>query len=138
MNKVILTGHLSKDVESRSTNTGKMVASFTLAVNQGFGKDAKADFIPCVAWEKWGENAAKYLAKGSHVLVEGRLQTRSYDAKDGTRRFVTEVVVQYMEFLSQKPQNAQCGEKTNKVTDNTPNLFGGTVVANVDDDSIPF
>jgi single-strand DNA-binding protein len=71
-------------------------------------------------------------------MVEGRLQTRSYDAKDGSKRYVTEVVVNYMEFLSQKPQNAQGGEKANKGTNNTPNLFGGTVVANMDDDSIPF
>ena len=136
MNKCTLTGRLTKDVEVRSTSSGKSVASFTLAVNQGFGKDAKADFIPCIAWEKWAENSAKYLAKGSLVLVEGRIQTRSYES-NGQKRNVTEVVVGYMEFLSQKPQNAHGGAEANKGTTNTSEPFKGTTVANMDD-IIPF
>ena len=110
MNKVILMGRLAKDVELRYTQTGKAVATFTLAVDRKKGENAPAntptaDFIPCVAWDKLGELAGKYLAKGRQVLVEGRMQVRSYKAKDGSNRYVTEVILEKMEFVGSKSDN---------------------------------
>lgn len=107
MNKVILTGRLTKDVEVKTTNTGKAVAQFTVASNR-ITKDAsgnyEADFIPCVAWQKNAEFISKYFAKGSPILVEGRMQVRSYD-KNGEKRYVTEVIVDRCEFYSTSKQD---------------------------------
>ena len=110
MNKVILMGRLAKDVELRYTLTGKAVATFTLAVDRKKGENAPAntptaDFIPCVAWDKLGELAGNYLAKGRQVLVEGRMQVRSYKAKDGSNRYVTEVILEKIEFVGSKSDN---------------------------------
>ena len=100
MNTVILIGRLTKDPELRYTNNGKAVANFTIAVNRGFGKDNEADFIPVVVWEKQAENCANYLSKGKQAGVQGRIQVRTYEAKDGGTRYVTEVVANMVEFLS--------------------------------------
>lgn len=97
-NAIFLVGRLTQAPETRYTNNGKAVTSFTLAVNKQ-GKDAGADFIPVVAWEKLAETSANYLDKGSKVLVNGRLQIRSYDDKDGNKRRIAEVVAQGIEFL---------------------------------------
>ena len=110
MNKVILMGRLAKDVELRYTQTGKAVATFTLAVDRKKGENAPAntptaDFIPCVAWDKLGELAGNYLAKGRQVLVEGRMQVRSYKAKDGSNRYTTEIILEKMEFVGSKSDN---------------------------------
>ena len=110
MNKVILMGRLAKDVELRYTQTGKAVATFTLAVDRKKGENAPAnaptaDFIPCVAWEKLAEIAGNYLAKGRQVLVEGHIQVRSYKAKDGSNRYTTEIILEKMEFVGSKSDN---------------------------------
>jgi len=107
MNKWIGHGRLAKDVEMRYTSTGKAVASFTIAVNSGYGNDAKTEFIPCIAWEKTAQIIGDNLAKGSEVLVEGRIQIRSYDAKDGSKRYVTEIIVTSIEFCGSKKDNGQ-------------------------------
>ena len=104
MNKVILAGRLARDPEMRYTTSGKAVASFSLAVNRRFGRNAgdqqqTADFIPIIAWEKLAEICGNNLIKGSQVLVEGRMQVRSYDAQDGSKRYVTEVVANEIEFM---------------------------------------
>ena len=104
MNKIILTGRLTKDPEVKYTQAGKAVASFTLAVNR-MGKDAGADFFSVVAWEKLAEVCGNNLGKGRRILVEGRLQNRSYEATDGQKRYITEVVAQNIEFLDSKAQN---------------------------------
>ena len=100
MNTAILIGRLTKDPELRYTNTGKAVVNFTVAINRSFGKDSEADFIPVVAWEKQAENCANYLSKGSQVGVQGRIQVRTYEGKDGGTRYMTEVVANNVEFLS--------------------------------------
>ena len=100
MNNVVLIGRLARDPELRYTGTGKAVTTLTVAVNRGFGKDNDADFIPVVVWEKQAENCANYLTKGSQVGVQGRLQVRSYEAQNGEKRYVTEVVGNQVEFLS--------------------------------------
>ena len=104
MNKVILVGRLAQDPEVRYTQSGKAVASFTLAVNRFGGGQGQnnADFIPVVAWEKLAETCGNNLTKGQRVLVEGRLQIRSYEANDGQKRRIAEVVAQTIEFLERK------------------------------------
>lgn len=109
MNRVILAGRLVRDPEVRYTQTGKAVASFTLAVNRRFSRSAEqntADFIPIVVWDKLAEICGNNLVKGSQVLVEGRIQVRSYDAQDGSKRYVTEVIAQDIEFMGSRPANA--------------------------------
>lgn len=95
MNKVVLIGRLTKDPELRYTpGTGTAVSTVTLAVDRYNSKtqQMEADFIPVVVYGKQAESLANYLSKGSPAAVSGRIQTRSYDAKDGTKRYVTEVV----------------------------------------------
>lgn len=122
MNKVIILGRLTANPEIRYTQAGKAVASLTIAVNRGFGSDS-ADFINCVAWEKSAEIIGNNLSKGSQVLVEGRIQNRSYENNQGEKRFITEVVINNIEFVGSKKKN-----ETN--TDG----FG----AEVQDEEIPF
>lgn len=105
LNRVILIGRLTRDPELKYTPNGKAVATFTLAVDRGFTNqqgEREADFIPIVAWNKRAENCSKYLAKGSLVAVEGKLRVRSYEAKEGGRRYVTEVVADMVNFLEKK------------------------------------
>ena len=111
MNKVLLTGNLARDPEVRYTQSGKACAKFTLAIDRRKSADGnrQADFISCVAWEKTAEVISQYVSKGQKIAVEGRIQTRSYDANDGTKRYVTEVVVQSMEFCGKKGDNAGQG-----------------------------
>lgn len=107
MNKVILIARLAKDPEMRYTESGKAICSFSLAVNRKWGRDndgPTADFIPCVVWDKLAEIAGNNLIKGSQVAIEGRIQVRSYDAKDGSKRYVTEVVINELEFIGPKPE----------------------------------
>ena len=102
MNKVILLGRLTRDPEVRYTQSGKAVASFSNAVNRFAGGQEQADFIPIVAWEKLAETCGNNLTKGRRVLVEGRLSVRSYEANDGQKRRVTEVVAQNVEYLDSR------------------------------------
>ena len=102
MNKVLLTGRLTKDPELRTTSSGISQTRFTLAVNRrGTGENGQreADFISCVAWRGTAEAIAKYLKKGRELAVEGRIQTGSYDAQDGTKRYTTDVVVDNFTFI---------------------------------------
>lgn len=105
LNKILLLGRLVADPELRYTANGKAVAQFTLAVDRPFaGQDGKkeADFIPVILWGKTAEAAANYSFKGQRLLVEGRLQIRSYEAKDGSKRWVTEVIGNSIEFIEKK------------------------------------
>ena len=104
MNKVILIGRLVKDPEMRYTQSGKGVCSFNLAVDRRFSKEGQqtADFIPIVAWNKLAEICGDNLVKGRRISVEGRMQVRNYDAQDGTKRYVTEVIADEVEFLDSK------------------------------------
>ena len=102
MNKAILVGRLAQDPEVRYTQSGKAVASFNLAVENNFGDEKKADFIPIVAWNKLAEICGNNIGKGRKILVEGRLQIRSYEDKDGQKKRVAEVIAQTIEFLDYK------------------------------------
>ena len=104
LNYSVLMGRLARDPELRRTNAGKAVASFTIAVDN-FGKDNGASFISCVAWDKTGEFVSNYFLKGSPIVVEGRLQTRQYENKEGKKQTVTELVVTQAHFCGKKEEN---------------------------------
>lgn len=131
MNKTELIGRLIKDAELKFLpGSGSAVTTFTLAVSRRFKKEGQqeADFIPVVVYGKTAEATANYTAKGSLVGVVGRIQTRNYEAKDGTRRYITEVVADEVEFLSKSNKN-DSEEITNEFqNDITP----------IDDGEIPF
>lgn len=113
MNSVTLVGRLTKKPELRQTPQGVSVATFTIAVNRKFANQAgerEADFINVVIWRKPAENVSQYTDKGSLVGVEGSIRTRSYDAQDGTRRYVTEVVAESVTFLDSRNSNKNNNE----------------------------
>lgn len=109
LNVIAIQGRLARDPEMRQTTTGKSVASFTLACDRG-RKDAngnsQTDWIPCTAWEKTAEFICKYFQKGSMIAVDGRLQSRQYQDKNGQNRTVIEVVVQNANFCGKSDSAA--------------------------------
>jgi single-strand DNA-binding protein len=123
MNTVILIGRLTRDPELRYTNSGHAVANFTLAVDRPFSKNKETDFIPIIVWQKQAENCAEYLLKGSQVAVEGRLQVRGYEDKQGNKRSATEVVASSVQFLDTR-------KRERDLADQAADMFDG--------DSIPF
>ena len=129
LNYSVLMGRLARDPELRRTNTGKAVTSFTIAVDN-FGKDNGASFISCVAWEKTGEFVSNYFLKGSPIAVEGRLQTRQYETKEGNKQTVTEVVVTQAHFCGKKEEKETFGSPAYQQKDFAP-LDG-------DDGELPF
>lgn len=104
MNKAVIIGNLTNEPDMRATLSGISVCTFTVAVNRRAGRDAQGqketDFIPIVTWRGLADNCFKYLHKGSKAAVTGSIQTRSYDVQDGTRRYVTEILADEVEFLS--------------------------------------
>jgi len=126
LNQVALIGNLTRDPELRYTPDGTPVASFTIAVNRPFINregEREADFIPIVVWRKRAETCSEYLMKGSQVAVEGRLQVRSYEDKNGVRKWVTEVVARRVEFLQRlkkQPSSQILQEKTENEIDRVP------------------
>lgn len=108
MNSIVLMGRLTKDADIRSTQSGKVVASFTLAVDRPYTQNGKkeADFIACQIWGKSAEVLGKSVHKGQRVLLEGRLQIRQYTDKNGNKRTAAEVVTDRFEFIERKEQTA--------------------------------
>ena len=109
MNKEILIGRLTKDPELRTTPTGRNVCQFSVAVSRNFTNangEREADFINCVVWDKQAENLVKYQKKGNQIAVEGRIQTRNYDDKDGKKVYVTEILASNISFLDSKGTGA--------------------------------
>lgn len=129
MNKVILCGNLTKDVELSTTNSGSTVGKFTLAVQRSFPNqdgEYEADFINIIVWNKTAENCGKYLKKGSKALVDGELHIRSYEDEQGVKKYITEVVANKVEFIGQHSGDSA------KTPPPQPDLEP------VDDDSLPF
>ena len=126
MNIAVLQGRLTKDVEVRYTDTGKVVANFTLAVNRPFAdKDGQreADFIPVVLWNKTAEVAGNNVHKGDRLAVVGRIQVRNYTDKNGAKRYVTEVVGDKIEFIEPKHKTADTANMSEfgaEVTEDIP------------------
>ena len=109
MNKAILIGRLTKDPELRTTPTGRNVCQFSVAVSRNFTNangEREADFINCVVWDKQAENLVKYQKRGNQIAVEGRIQTRNYDDKDGKKVYVTEILASNISFLDSKGTGA--------------------------------
>lgn len=113
MNKVTLIGRLTKDPNLRFTpGAGTAVTTFTLAVNRKYKKEGypEADFIPIVVWGKIAESTANYITKGRLIAISGRIETRTYEAKDGTKRYVTEVIAEEVQFLDYKNKENESGQ----------------------------
>ena len=110
INRVVLVGRLTRDLEMRKTPNGASVVSFTLAVGRRTSQQGQpdADFVNCVAWNRTAELMVQYLHKGSLIGIEGRIQTRSYDNQQGQRVYVTEVICDSVQFLESR--NAQQGQ----------------------------
>ena len=109
MNKIILLGRMVRDPEVRYTETEKVVCEFTIAVDRPYLNQEgqrEADFIQVLIWGKQAETVGNHFKKGQRILLEGRLQIRSYDAKDGSKRYVTEVIANSFEFIERKEQAA--------------------------------
>ena len=105
MNKAILIGNLARDPETRNTPSGVSCTTFTVACNRRFVNQQgvrEADFINCVAWRSTADFIGRYMTKGTKVAIDGTIQTRSYDAQDGTKRYVTEVGVDNIEFAGSR------------------------------------
>lgn len=130
MNKAILIGNLTKDPELSTTNSGISVCRFTLAVSRRFvgaSGERETDFLNIIAWRSQAENCSKYLRKGSKCAVIGSIQTRSYDAQDGSKRYITEITADEVEFLSTKAGEGMT-DKKDDVAELQP----------IDDDTLPF
>lgn len=133
MNRVALTGRLGADPELKQTQSGVSVCQFRLAVERKFkNADGKreTDWINIVAWRNTAEFCARYLKKGAKIGVEGMIQTRSYEAQDGSKRYATEVVADGVEFCEGKQSAAQGGQAQNS---SMPAGF-----EEVEDDTLPF
>ncbi len=137
MNKIILMGRLTRDPETRYTQTNNtLVASFTLAVNRRFtrqGEERQADFIPIVAWSKLGEFCSKYFKKGQQVGIIGRIQTRNWEDENKVKHYITEVVAEEAYFADSKREGDASGFE---------NTFGTDVASgsefSVSSDDLPF
>lgn len=107
LNRIVIIGRLTRDPEMRQTPSGTAVCTFTLAVDRSFKSangERETDFIPVVAWRQLGETCGRYLAKGKLAAVDGRLQIRTYQAQDGSKRTAAEVVAENVRFLSPKSE----------------------------------
>lgn len=104
LNHITIMGRLTADPEIRRTTTGKAVVSFIIACDKP-GKDSGASFIPCVAWEKTGEFIGNYFKKGSAIVLEGRIESRQYETKDGQKRTAIELVASQAHFCGKKEDN---------------------------------
>lgn len=150
INRVVLVGRLTKDPELRYTSSNIPVAKFTLAVNRTFAGptgEREADFIQCVIWRKQAENITRFVRKGSLVGVEGRIQTGSYEDKDGIRKYTTEVVCDSVQFLEPKSQqdtgyypdnNRDSYEPQYRNETPQPQKKESTPVIDVAEDDLPF
>ncbi len=109
LNRVILMGRITQDLELKQTQSGNAVLSFTVAVDRNYapqGQDRQTDFINCVAWRQRAEFINNYFAKGRMIAIEGNLQTRTYDDKNGTKHYVTEVIVDNVSFTGEPKQQS--------------------------------
>lgn len=140
MNTVTIVGNLTKDPEVTQTQGGVSVARFTVAVSRRFKNadgNRDTDFIPCVAWRASAEFAQKYLRKGNKVCVRGSIQTRSYQAQDGTNRNVTEVIAEEVESCTPRETTAQ-NENTGAGHGSSQQQIPQADLTPVEDDDLPF
>ncbi|WP_436645119.1 single-stranded DNA-binding protein [Latilactobacillus sakei] len=148
INRVVLVGRLTRDVDLRYTQAGNAAGTFSLAVNRQFTNangDRKADFINCVIWRKPAENLSNFTHKGSLIGIDGRLQTRNYESKEGQRVYVTEVVVDSFSLLDSKASGEASGKQSANHTqnktqqNNQSDPFANTGQAiDISDEDLPF
>lgn len=151
LNSVAMTGRLTKDVDLRFTKSGTAVGSFTLAVDRQFKSksgERETDFVNCQVWRKSAENFANFTHKGALVGIQGRIQTRTYDDKNGNKVFVTEVIVDSFALLEPKQSSQNSGSpqrnqsapaNTNAARGNTNNNFANNgQPISVGDSDLPF
>lgn len=141
VNRVVLVGRLTRDPELRKTNSDRAVASFTLAVdNRGKGADGKktASFIPVTVWNEQANNVCKFVRKGSLVGVDGRLQQRSFERKDGTKASVLEVVADSVQFLEPKGTSTNKGNDNPEINDETTSEQDNLESVDITEDDLPF
>ncbi len=138
MNKVVLIGNLTRDPELRTTNGGTSVCRFALAVSRRATNEGEreADFINIVVWGNQAENCHKYLKKGSKCAVFGRIQTSSYDAQDGSKRYTTDVIANEVEFISTNRNGGDEGFAPEEPEQEKPKQ--SSELEEIDDDSLPF
>ena len=141
LNKVILVGNLTKDPELKFIPSGAAVCNMRMAMNRKWKDQAgswkeEVTYISVVAWGKQGEAAGEYLKKGSPVLIEGRLQSRSWETEDGQKRSAVEVVAERVQFLTRR--EGQAGAAGAAATDAAPAAEGGSYPEGVTEDDIPF
>lgn len=139
MNRVMVVGNLARDPELSTTPSGVNVCRFTIAVQRRFTNaegQREADFLPVIAWRGLADNCHKYLRKGSKAGVVGSIQTRSYDANDGTKRYVTEIIADEVEFLSTRNSEENGGYYDN--SDSKPAKKSVAELEPVEDDDLPF
>lgn len=150
INRVVLVGRLTKDINLRKTQSGISVGLFTLAVNRQYSKDKEhkeTDFVSCIVWRKGAEILSQYTHKGSRIGIDGRIQTRNYEDNNGQRVYVTEVVVDNFELLDSKPEQATTSTPVAQTqttaqaqpAQQTPDPFadGGDTI-DISDDDLPF
>lgn len=147
INRSVIVGRLTDKPNLSSTQTGKSVISFTVAVNRNYKNAAgqvEADFIRCVAWNKIAENITTYCNKGSLVGIDGHIQTRHYDDKNGNRIYITEVVADSFSILETKKEQEQrnnsgtTGTKSSSYGNNNNFDFNNSDTIDISDDDLPF
>lgn len=135
MNKVIITGRLTKDPELRSTQNGTNVAKYTIAINTGYGEKQQTDFINVTTWGKSGEFVSKYFKKGQSIGIVGRLNSNNYEDKNGNKRYSLEVITEDIEFIGDKKEEKIQQEEV-LVPNNYKSDYETTLT--IDDDMLPF
>lgn len=134
MNKVILIGRLTKNPDLRfAAANGNAVVRFTIAVARAMKKD-EVDFINCIAFGKMGETIAQYFTKGKQIAISGNIRTGSYDAKDGTKRYTTDVVIETFEFIN----NGKKDKVNNGMENSFDNSNSHEDMVSIDDGDMPF
>lgn len=120
MNKVILIGNITRDLELRKTNSNKSVLEFNIAINEGYGTNKRTEYVNCTAWENKAEVIYQYFKKGSKIFIEGRLRTDSYEF-EGIKRYKTYILVDNIEFMSQnKEPNVEVNEEKTSYESDLP------------------
>jgi single-strand DNA-binding protein len=143
LNKVILMGRLTKDVEMRQTPNGVSLARFSIAVTRRFKNsngEYDADFINCVAWRQTGEFIARYFQKGSMIAIVGSIQTRSWDGNDGKKQYATEVIVDEAYFTGSKSESSTGGntDLSDSSLDDLNSQYGEDFATIGDEEDLPF
>lgn len=133
MNKVILIGNLGRDPELHYTQSGSSVANFTLATNEKFLKDGElqehTEWHNIVVWGKQAEACNKYIKKGNHIAVDGKITYRSYEDKEGNKRYITEIIANRVEFLNRSTNNKNTtNDKGTTNTGDNPDFFNGELL----------